>query len=36
VVPLQYVSAQTLLKLMDSFATKAGAVRAGHHPGTSC
>jgi len=28
VVPLQYVSAQTLLKLMDSFATKAGAVRA--------
>jgi general secretion pathway protein D len=25
---LQYVSAQTLLKLMDSFATKAGAVRA--------
>jgi general secretion pathway protein D len=27
VVPLQYVSAQTLLKLMDSFATKAGAVR---------
>jgi general secretion pathway protein D len=28
VVPLQYVSAQTLLKLMDSFATKAGMVRA--------
>jgi general secretion pathway protein D len=28
VVPLQYVSAQTLLKLMDSFATKAGTVRA--------
>jgi general secretion pathway protein D len=28
VVPLQYISAQTLLKLMDSFATKAGAVRA--------
>src|SRR6267142_6380916 len=28
VVALQYVSAQTLLKLMDSFATKAGAVRA--------
>jgi general secretion pathway protein D len=28
VVPLQYVSAQTLLKLMDSFATKAGSVRA--------
>lgn len=28
VVPLQYVSAQTLLKLVDSFATKAGAVRA--------
>src|ERR1700733_10544928 len=28
VVPLQYVSGQTLLKLMDSFATKAGAVRA--------
>src|SRR5262249_11426438 len=26
--PLQYGSAQTLLKLMDSFATKAGAVRA--------
>src|ERR1700761_1092639 len=26
--PLQYVSAQTLLKLMDSFATKAGSVRA--------
>lgn len=28
VAPLQYVSAQTLLKLMDSFATKAGTVRA--------
>src|SRR6185437_16136299 len=28
VVPLQYVSAQTLLKLMDSFATKDGTVRA--------
>jgi general secretion pathway protein D len=28
VVPLQYVSAQTLLKLMDSFATKPGTVRA--------
>jgi general secretion pathway protein D len=28
VVPLQYVSAQTLLKLLDSFATKAGMVRA--------
>src|SRR5882724_10869071 len=28
VVPPQYVTAQTLLKLMDSFATKAGAVRA--------
>jgi len=28
VVPLQHVSAQTLLKLMDSFATKAGMVRA--------
>jgi general secretion pathway protein D len=28
VVPLQYVSAQTILKLMDSFATRAGAVRA--------
>jgi general secretion pathway protein D len=28
VVPLQYVSAQTLLKMMDSFATKAGTVRA--------
>ena len=25
---LQYVSAQTLLKLMDSFATRAGSVRA--------
>ncbi len=28
VVPLQYVSAHTLLKLMDSFATKPGSVRA--------
>src|ERR1700724_2241249 len=28
VVPLQYVSAQTVLKMMDSFATKPGAVRA--------
>jgi len=28
VVPLQYVSAQTLLKLLDSFATKPGTVRA--------
>jgi general secretion pathway protein D len=28
VVPLQYVSASTLLKLMDSFATKPGTVRA--------
>ena len=28
VVPLQHVSAQTLLTLMDSFATKAGMVRA--------
>lgn len=28
VVPLQYVSAQTVLKLLDSFATKAGSVRA--------
>ena len=28
VVPLQYVSAQTMLKLMDSFATKPGVVRA--------
>jgi len=28
VVPLQYVSAQTLLKLMDSFATRPGTVRA--------
>jgi general secretion pathway protein D len=28
VVPLQYVSAQTLLKLLDSFATKPGSVRA--------
>jgi len=27
VVPLQYVSAQTLLKLMDSFTTKPGMVR---------
>jgi general secretion pathway protein D len=27
VVPLRYVSAQTLLKLMDSFATKPGMVR---------
>src|ERR1700738_5042997 len=27
-VPLQYVSAQTLLKLLDSFATKPGTVRA--------
>src|SRR5215813_3299746 len=27
VVPLQHVSAQTLIKLLDSFATKAGAVR---------
>jgi general secretion pathway protein D len=27
VVPLQFVSAQTLLKLMDSFATKPGMVR---------
>jgi general secretion pathway protein D len=27
IVPLQYVSAQTLLKLMDSFATKPGMVR---------
>ena len=45
VVPLQYVSAQTLLKLMDSFATKPGMVRAdttrnsasdpGHRRGTS-
>jgi general secretion pathway protein D len=28
VVPLQYVSAPTVLKLMDSFATKPGSVRA--------
>ncbi|KGT80479.1 general secretion pathway protein GspD [Bradyrhizobium japonicum] len=28
IVPLQYVSAQTLLKLTDSFATRAGAIRA--------
>jgi general secretion pathway protein D len=28
VVPLQYVSASTVLKLMDSFATKPGTVRA--------
>ncbi|MDB5635429.1 MAG: type and secretion system protein, partial [Bradyrhizobium sp.] len=28
VVPLQFVSAQTILKLMDSFATKPGSVRA--------
>jgi general secretion pathway protein D len=28
VVPLQYVSAQTLIKLLDSFATKAGTLRA--------
>jgi general secretion pathway protein D len=28
VVPLQYVSAQTILKLIDSFATKPGSVRA--------
>jgi general secretion pathway protein D len=28
VVPLQYVSAATLIKLLDSFATKPGAVRA--------
>jgi general secretion pathway protein D len=28
VVPLQYVSAQTLTKLLDSFATKPGMVRA--------
>ena len=27
VVPLQYVSATTLIKLLDSFATKPGAVR---------
>jgi general secretion pathway protein D len=28
IVPLQYVSAQTILKLLDSFATKPGSVRA--------
>jgi len=28
VVPLQFVSAQTLLKLLDNFATKAGSIRA--------
>jgi general secretion pathway protein D len=28
VIPLHYVSAQTLLKLLDSFATKTGSVRA--------
>ncbi len=28
VVPLHYVSAQTLIKLLDTFATKAGMVRA--------
>src|SRR5262245_35046269 len=28
VAPLQYVSAQTILKLLDSFATKPGSVRA--------
>jgi general secretion pathway protein D len=28
VVPLQYVSAPTILKLMDSFATKPGTIRA--------
>ncbi len=28
VVPLRYVSAQTLMPLLDSFATKTGAVRA--------
>jgi general secretion pathway protein D len=28
VVPLQFVSAQTILKLIDSFATKPGSVRA--------
>ena len=28
VVPLQYVSAATLIKLLDSFATKPGMVRA--------
>jgi len=28
VIPLQYVSAATLLKLLDSFATRPGTVRA--------
>jgi general secretion pathway protein D len=28
VIPLQYVSAQTLIKLLDGFATRAGSVRA--------
>ncbi|MBY9027819.1 hypothetical protein K7459_29630, partial [Pseudomonas fluorescens] len=28
VVPLQYVSAQTVIKLVDSFATKQGMIRA--------
>ncbi len=28
VIPLQHVSAQTLIKLLDGFATKAGSVRA--------
>lgn len=28
VVPLQYVSAQTLIKLLDSFATRPGTIRA--------
>ncbi|MBN8989402.1 MAG: type II secretion system secretin GspD [Rhizobiales bacterium] len=28
IVPLQYVSAQTLIKLVDSFATKPGMIRA--------
>jgi general secretion pathway protein D len=28
IVPLQYVSAQTIVKLLDSFATKPGSVRA--------
>ncbi|WP_456709246.1 MULTISPECIES: type II secretion system secretin GspD [Bradyrhizobium] len=28
VVPLQYVAAKTILKLLDSFATRAGSVRA--------
>ncbi|MBV8919184.1 type II secretion system secretin GspD [Bradyrhizobium sp.] len=28
IVPLQYVSAQTILKLLDSFATRPGSVRA--------